>query len=128
MARKKVSVSVWIDSYQRLCLEEIKARDGVPLSELYRQAMDVVIQTHRDSMDDTVAEASMLATTALADPKRRPDLLTLAKAVRRLVAKNARLSGQLARSERMQAHARQQLRTLHDNIDEAIKNPVPKES
>jgi len=121
--RRKVQTAVYITVEQKAALDEIRST-GMPIAELHRQALDVVIAAHRagkGSVPEAEAEAIEVLGSQLATPTAR----RMARRTRELVYLYNQQTKTLRVAEAYAAHQRANLYAILRQVEEAVQNPEP---
>lgn len=121
--RKKIQQVVWILPEQKEQLDKLKAR-GLPLAEMYRQALDVVLASYVDDRRSANSRADRLAEDTLALAVF-PLPVELAEELRKAVRRCRLAESERDQAERREGAVRGQLRKVWAVADEAIREPVP---
>ncbi len=125
MARKKITITVYVEPDQASALKLLRDRTGIPMAVLIRDAIDVAVARWADPTDKVLAEAeqALEAERAQADAQNRHSHVVYEDLD--LVLSHSRQI-QLERDQalRLVEHYRAVLRGVQGTLTEALSRPI----
>ena len=120
--RKKLQQVVWILPEQKAALDKLRTR-GLPIAEMYRQALDAVLSSYIDDRRSANSKADRLAEGTLS-LQEFPLPVELAEELRKAVRRCRMAEAERDQAEQRERRVRAQLREVWRTVDEAIRDPI----